>query len=176
MIRIIGAKGQINNAKGFLKKILEYSRNFNITIQVVDADLVYGSNHLYSAAEHAIRAMQRKTNSTHSLGIEIMLYASGDRQIKNAIKKMGISEKSTSFAFVVVDKIKDLEGAKGSISNKEIQRLLDSLGLSRDDSVLEGNREVLKRFGITIEELSTVNPNRYEKLILEKVAMVDILK
>ena len=48
--------------------------------------------------------------------------------------------------------------------------------MTQDASVLEGDRETLKRFGITGLEIRTVPEAKYGDLILEKVAMVDVIK
>jgi len=176
MIRVVGVKGKIKSRDSFIKKIEEYSKSLNVAIQVVDANLVYGFNHLYSAAQHAIRAMRRGTNSMKSLAMEILLYAAGERQIKNAIGKIGVKDNSRSFVFVIVDDVTDINDARGKISDEEVDKMLEELHLFRDDSVLKGDKKVLERFGISKNELDTVEEDRYEKLILEKVAMVDILK
>ncbi|RLF33431.1 MAG: hypothetical protein DRN08_05495, partial [Thermoplasmata archaeon] len=60
MIRIIGAKGDIENTDQFLKKINDLSKKHKIVIQVLDANMVYGKKHLISASRHAIRAIRRK--------------------------------------------------------------------------------------------------------------------
>ena len=71
----------------FLKIIGGYASKNNLIIQVFNADMIYGKNHIISAVEHAKRAMERKTNTTNSLEKEILLYASGERQLKHAIPK-----------------------------------------------------------------------------------------
>jgi KEOPS complex subunit Cgi121 len=167
MLKIIGAKGKIQSIEKFLKKMESYSQNHNLTIQAFDADVIYGKNHLISAVEHAIRAMERKTNTTNSLGMEILLYASGERQLKIAIPKMGVKKGDTNIVFVFTE---------GILSNQEINVILKQLSLIRDDSVLEGDINTLKKFGITEIEMNTVTKNKYGNLILEKVAMVDIIK
>ena len=53
---------------------------------------------------------------------------------------------------------------------------MSSLNLKRDDKVLEGDVDTLKRFGITEDELSTIPESKYGDLLLEKVALVDIIK
>jgi KEOPS complex subunit Cgi121 len=166
MIDIIGAKGNIQDTDDFLKKVGSFAKNNGLVIQVVDANLVYGKNHLISAANHASRAMERKTNTTNSLEMEILLYASGERQLKLAIPKMGVKENGTKVAFVLV-------GDK--IYSKIIDEFLSILSLSRDDKVLEGNEDTLKKFGLN-DEIKTVTKDKYGDLILEKVAMVDIIK
>ena len=167
MMKIVGAKGNIQDINGFLKKVGSFAKNHDLVIQVVDADLVYGKNHLVSAANHASRAMDRKTNTTNSLEMEILLYASGERQLKLAIPKMGVKDKGTKVAFVFV-------GDK--VSNKIIDEFLSLLSLKQDDKVLEGDENTLKKFGLNDEEIKTVTKDKYGDLILEKVAMVDIIK
>ena len=123
-----------------------------------------------SAVEHAVRAISRKTNTTNSLEKEILLYASGERQLKLAIPKIGVKKGNVKIAIVI------LKNKKKIISNKIVDDLLKLFYLTRDDKVLEGDENTLKRFGIKEKELKTVNKAKCSDLILEKVAMVDIIK
>lgn len=170
MIKIIGAKGKIKDVDDFLEKINIFAKKNNLIIQVFDADLVFGKNHLFSAVEHAVRAISRKTNTTNSLEKEILLYASGERQLKIAIPKIGVKKGNSKIAIVL------LKNKKKMISNQIIDNLLKLFDLTKDDKVLEGDENTLKRFGIKEKELKTVNKAKYNDLILEKIAMVDIIK
>jgi KEOPS complex subunit Cgi121 len=170
MIKIIGAKGLINDVDVFLKKVEDFATKNNITIQSFNADLIFGRDHISSAVEHAKRSIERKTNTTNSLEKEILLYASGNRQLKLAIPKMGVKKGNGNIAFVFVNK------EKGEIQNKITNDFLNSLNLKGDNKVLEGNRETLRNFGINENEIETVTKEKYGFIILEKVAMVDILK
>ena len=170
MIKIIGAKGKINDVDDFLEKVSFFAKKNNITIQSFDADFIFGKNHIISAVEHAFRAMDAKTNTTNSIEKEILLYASGERQLKLAIPKIGVKKGNVKIAFVL------LENTKKIISNHIAHDLLKLLSLTRDDKVLEGDINTLKRFGIKENEIKTVMKSRYEDLILEKVALVDIIK
>lgn len=169
-MKIIGAKGKIKNVNDFLEKISIFAKKNNITIQAFDAGLIFGKNHIISAVEHATRAFSRKTNTTNSLEKEILLYASGERQLKLAIPKIGVKNCNTKIAFVLIDNKKKM------MSNKIVNDLLKLLSLIRDDKVLEGDENTLKRFGLKKDEIKTVNKEKYCDLILEKVAMVDIIK
>ena len=171
MIKIIGAKGKIKDIDDFLEKISSFSKKNSLIIQAFDADLVFGKNHILSAVEHAERAISRKTNTTNSLEKEILLYAAGERQLKIAIPKIGIKKKDNANIAIVL-----IEKTKKTISNNIINDLLKSLCLTRNDKVLEGDKNTLKRFGIKENELRTVMKTKYADLILEKVAMVDIIK
>lgn len=163
MLTILGAKGEITDLKTILKKIEEFSSKNNVTIQLFRADMIYNRAHLESAVIHAQRAFERKKNTAKTLALEILLYASGERQIRTAIKKMGVRDGDMEIAIVVV-------------GNCNITELLLALGLTKNDAIFKEDIEVLKRFGISDEELKLVSPKNLNKLILEKVAMVDVIK
>jgi tRNA threonylcarbamoyladenosine modification (KEOPS) complex Cgi121 subunit len=98
------------------------------------------------------------------------LYASGERQIQKAIEKIGIKKRNQKIAFIFIKE------NNRKISDDEVEHVLSSLNLKRDDKVLEGDVDTLKRFGITEDELSTIPESKYGDLLLEKVALVDIIK
>ena len=170
MIKIIGAVGEIKNIETFLKNINNFSKEHNVLIQTFDANVIFGKNHILSAVAHAQRAIDRKTNTTNSLEMEILLYSSGERQLKLAIPKMGVKKGKTKIAVVF------LEEKKVNLSNQEINEFLNLVSLNRNDKVLEGDKNTLRLFGIDDNEIETVTKEKYGNLILEKVAMVDILK
>ena len=174
MQKIIGAKGKIQDINSFLKKILSLTDEYDIAIQVMDADWIYGKNHLISAINHAKRAFEQGKNSTNSLAMEILLYASGERQIQKAIKNIGVKKGRDSIAFVFMNRL-GCE-VEGKISDEIIGEIFTTFGLKRDDKVLEGDSNTLKKFGITQQELRTVPEDKYGDIILEKVAMVDVIK
>lgn len=170
MQKIIGAKGKIQDINSFLKKIITLSSRYDMVIQVVNADFVYGKDHLFSAVEHTIRSFKNRMNSLNSLSLEMLLYASGERQIQKAIEKIGIKKRNQKIAFILIKE------NNRKISDDEVEHVLSSLNLKRDDKVLEGDVDTLKRFGITEDELSTIPESKYGDLLLEKVALVDIIK
>ena len=167
MIKIIGTKGNIKDVDIFLKQIQNFAKKISVVVQVFDADVIYGKNHLVSAVQHAVRAFDRKTNTTNSLDKEILLYASGERQLKLAIPKTGVKKGKADIAFIFI-------GEK--IVDKLINELLQKLLLKRDDKILEGDINTLKKFGLTESEIKTVSKDKYGDLILEKIALVDIIK
>ena len=169
MIKIFGAKGNIQNVDSFLDKIIKYRKEKELIIQAFNADLIYEKEHLISAFKHAKRAFKNKTNSTNSLEMEILLYSSGERQLKLAIPKMGVVSGNSNVGFIFV---KD----KAMISDIIIDEFLDYVSLKRDDKVLLGNADTLKKFGIKKNEIQTVTEDKYGHLILEKIALVDIIK
>lgn len=174
MITIIGTYGIIDNIDVFFQQLFLFSKEKNTIIQALDATGVYGKNHLISATIHATRAFEQKTNSTNSLALEILLYAAGERQIQKAIKKIGIKKETQTIAFVILYQ----HERKTSQRHMKmiIRQLLQKFHLSLDNTVLEGNRSTLKRIGITEREIATIPENKYADLVLEKVALVDIIK
>jgi KEOPS complex subunit Cgi121 len=174
MITVIGAQGTIKDIDLFLQQLLMFSKEENLVIQVLDAQVVYGKDHLLSAAQHAQRAFEQGTNATNSLALEILLYASGERQIQKAITKMGIKKGKHPIALVLVDE--NYKKPERKTFDSVLDKLLQSFHLQRNDKVLEGDRDTLKRFGIADKELRTVSESNFGDLILEKVALVDVIK
>jgi len=167
MYKVIGAKGFISNIDDFLKKINNLYGKYSIIIQAFNAEIIFGKKHIISAYRHANRAFETKTNSTNSLAMEILLYASGERQLKLAIPKTGVKKGKSCIAFILIGE---------NITDKLIIELLKILKLKRDDKVLEGNINTLKKFGLKEIEIKTVSKDKYSSLILEKIALVDIIK
>jgi KEOPS complex subunit Cgi121 len=174
MITVFGTRGTIKNVEKFVQKLTDFSKQENLIIQVFDATVVYGKDHLLSATIHAKRAFEQQTNATNSLALEILLYAAGERQIQKAIKKMGVKKGLHEFVFVLTDE-SDTDNQK-NVDEAVIQRLLQTFQQTRDETVIRGTKETLKRYGITDKELSTVPEDKYGDLILEKIALVDVIK
>ena len=177
MVEIIGAEGEIKNTKVFLEKIKSFSEENNVEIAVLDAEKVFGKEHLISAVEHTLRTFERKRNISNSLTTEILVYASCERQIKSAIEKMGIKDGNKKIAVVIIGKTdggqhKCEEEFHQNLSKSE--KLLSFLHLRRNDSVLENDINALKDFGITENEINSAhNP---KDLILERIALLDVRK
>jgi KEOPS complex subunit Cgi121 len=171
---VVGARGSISDVDGFLRKLLEFATQEQLVIQALNAEMIYGKEHLLSATEHALRSFIQGTNATNSLALEILLYAAGERQITKAIKKMGVKTGRQKLAFVLLDPSKQRKTRKAY--DHTFEKLLCMFHLAPDDTVLEGTIGTLERFGVKDQELCTVPQEKYGDLILERVAMVDVLK
>ncbi|MBN1861257.1 MAG: hypothetical protein JW840_07335 [Candidatus Thermoplasmatota archaeon] len=174
MIVVFGAQGIIKDVEAFIRQVLQFSNEERVVLQVMDATMVYSKDHLLSATLHATRACEKGTNATGTLGLEILLYAAGERQIDKAIQKMGVKKGKQKIAVVLTDMLG--QNTKGNRAERIRKIFLTTFHLTADDSVLAGDKQTLKRFGITEKELSTIPEDRYGDLILEKVAFVDIMK
>src|SRR5512136_353487 len=99
MIHILEGTIIIDNVEGFLDKIKKISKEKNITIQVLDADKLAGERHIRFAVEKAMNSFKASTNIANDLAKEIMLYASGTRQISKAMR-LGINKGKNNIALV----------------------------------------------------------------------------
>lgn len=170
-IEIRGCRGSIRDAEAFIAALQAFASERNIACQAFDADAIYGEIHLLSAAKHAVRSFRRGTQTCNDLAMEILLYASGCRQIRDAIQRVGIRRRN--LALVAVGR-SGIPGADGPV--KGLEAFIDAHSLTEDSAVLVGDSAVLHRFGISREERQAIDTSMYEDLILEQVAMVDLLK
>ncbi len=151
--------------KGDSNALLRRASELDAEIVLMDADMVCGVDHLDSAVFHARRAFERGTNASNTLGMEVILYASGERQISKAKKKMGLHQETENVALVVLGP-----------EDADVDKVLHDLELERDDALLRCSLEKGKAFGVDRNELETVGEEMLTDLVLEKVAFVEILK
>lgn len=176
--KIVAGKVSISNTDDFLSLLKNIAHKYAVTIQAMDAELIAGEEHIKSAVRKAIRAVERKRGITSDLSMEILLYAAGKRQIERALA-MGVSEGEKEVAIVIVDAdvgvggAKDLSGAteevkmRTGIEEKQIQEL---------ESDENKKDRVKKFFNITEDEIKAVGEKKLKMLVLERVALLDVLK
>jgi KEOPS complex subunit Cgi121 len=170
-MQVMGFRGKVRD----VDEVLQATRSAEagVFVQLLDASLVCGPMHLEQAARLARRAFQQARNSARELGLELLLYASGERQLDKALTKMGVTKKTTTLAVCVlgVD-----DGANVAPAAAAVESALERFGWSRDDDVLVAGNDKLRRFGVTAAEIETVGESRAADLVLERVALVDALK
>jgi KEOPS complex subunit Cgi121 len=178
--KIIAGTVRISNIDNFLSILKIIARKYAVTIQAMDAELIAGEEHILSAVKKAIRATERKRNITSDLGLEILLYAAGRRQIERALAMgVSVSEGEKRVAIVIVDasarREKDLEMVVEEVK-REIglqEGPISELALEYKEDKKEG---IKKFFDITEAELKAVGEPKLKMLVLERVAMLDVLK
>ena len=164
---------KIGNADNFLKTVKK-KKAVNVDVQFFDAKFVATWQHLYFAVLNALKTFKNRENISKSLGMEIMLYASAQRQISRALEMMGVKDGTKNMAVVVVgDDSKDVESALTMIS--------EQIDGEQDDKVLElwnGKTDIVqKTFQISEIEIDTVmKKGDFEKalvdLVIERVALL----
>ncbi|MFW6142386.1 MAG: KEOPS complex subunit Cgi121 [Candidatus Saliniplasma sp.] len=158
--RVFGCKiDSVNSINLTLDRIEEYKQSHNIFIQVFDADMILGSKHLLWAYDKSLRCFEKGTNSADFLEIETILWSSGERQIKDALIKMGIKNDTDKVAVLL-----DYE--------MDIKDFLEHMCWERNDDVLKPSKEKLIKNGISDKEMDSVeNPM---DLIFEKMSVSSI--
>jgi KEOPS complex subunit Cgi121 len=157
---------KVKDIEGFLKKNRK-EKPSNVEIQFFDAKFVATWQHLYFAALNALTAFKNRENISESLAMESLLYASAQRQIRRAMKLLGIKPNSSEIAVLIIGERPELVRSTLSFVSKQVKAKRDDtvLGLSREKAV-----DIQKIFVISDVELETV----MKKDCLEK-ALTDLV-
>ena len=163
MIQIIEGTIFIDDKEKFLHKLNKISEDNGIVIQAFDADKLAGEEHIRFAVKKAIDSFKAGRNIANDLAKEIMLYAAGTRQINRAIK-LGVHNGENNIVLVAVGDVIDLS-AFNEITPKRVLQY-DS---SKNDALSDF-------FNITEEELKAAGADKIPELVIERVALVDVMK
>jgi KEOPS complex subunit Cgi121 len=164
---------KIEDTKEFLKRINQKKLS-NVEIQFFDAKFVATWQHLYFAVLNALTAFENKANISKSVTMEILLYASAQRQIRKAMELLGIKPETAVIALVII-------GQTSGIVKSALQEISASINIEHDDTVLELSEEkrriIQKAFKISDLELKTaMKKNGLEKaltnLVIEQMALL----
>lgn len=151
-VAVIGTRGSCT-----FEKTVGHFTSMGGDVILLDPMYVYGEKHVLSAVEHAERAFREGTQRSKTFLTEVIMYISGERQASKALKKM--RPKSDSGPMVAV--LFDIDSPR-----------LEEIGLTEDDSVVEGTPEKAATMGLDKHGLDI----DFEELALELVAMLDIEK
>ncbi len=160
MIQILEGTIVIDDTEKFLQRLKKMSKEKNTAIQALNADKLAGEEHIRFAVEKAISSFEKGRNVSKDLAKEIMLYAAGTRQINRAMR-LGVHNGKNNIALVVIGEELEFKDIKPEHVLK-----YDS---SKDDALMD-------IFNITKEELQAVGEDKIPTLVLERVALVDVLK
>ncbi len=160
---LAGARGTVTDREAVLRDAQAWATAKGAEAFLADASVVFGLDHLESAALHAERARATGTMATRSLPMEAMLYLSGCRQVADAIEAAGLRDGTQAIALVV-------------FGDASVENLIAHLGWTHDDSVLAAGGKSLRVLGLTKEGQGTVPRERAEDLALERTALVDLEK
>jgi KEOPS complex subunit Cgi121 len=164
---------KIKDAEEFVKTTRNETPRSN-WIQLFDAKLVATWQHLYFAVLNALLSFENERNISKSVAMEVMLYASAQRQIRKAIQLVGVKRDSANVAVVIIGKNPDSIQAGLSAVSKPI-------GVEPDETVLELTKEktesIRKAFGISAKELEAVIEKKNVEqalvnLVIERTALL----
>jgi len=159
------------------KVFIEAARNTArpVLVQFFDAEAVAGEKHLFFATLNAMKSFSQARNIAQTLDVEIILYASAQRQIGEAIRIVGLNSWTSVIIAVLVG---DDEEAVTSAA----RRLEALISGDRDRSVLEriGDEKLttlMETYGIDTTEIEALSGMEKEEslqwLIVERGALLD---
>ncbi|MCX6669774.1 MAG: KEOPS complex subunit Cgi121 [Methanothrix sp.] len=163
-IRLLFGKPVIRDRAKLISVLRDLQSRHGCVMQALDADKVVSERHIRFAAEKALAAISQGRNIAKDPGMEIMRYASGERQIERALA-MGISD-STERMVLLLASLGD-ESHWPDASELSSLMKLDLRGCSfKEEAVKDA-------FNISMQEIETVGEGRIEELVIERVALVD---
>jgi KEOPS complex subunit Cgi121 len=165
---------QLCSVQEVLKSV---SPNPEVSVQIFGAESVAGYEHLLTAAFLSVKAWNAKRNLAHSPATEVLLYASGRRQIKEAIGSAGVTEGSWGWVVIALSNSR----ARLNTVGKTFMRYG-----SEDERLVELTDDkfpvLIHKYGITKDELAVseqLSPSKRDalkSLILERVALSDLYR
>jgi len=156
-IQVAGFKSQITDFKQLIQDLNKFNSKY--TIQLMDAEGIAGKYHAEHATIHAIKAFSRKENISKDLGLEICVRASGQRQISQALKMLGLKNGDMKICAVAVD-----------CDDHIMESLEDILG-ERDDTILEADDNKLKDI-YSLSSIEAETAGKISKLLVERTTLL----
>jgi KEOPS complex subunit Cgi121 len=158
------------------------SAQYNITLQLINADGIAGATHLLFATLHALMAFRRKTHRATTLGMEILRFAAAQRQITKALELLGITDNIKQIGGILADTSSD-------VLFKAYEEFLKLTGAKDSPDVLDitssAKEQIIKEvFGISELELQTTTLSKtltdhrlaLQKLVYDRCALLATIK
>ncbi len=92
-----------------------------LTVQLLNGQLIANEIHLLSATKNAIKAQEGDYMISRSLDVEVIVFASAQRQIGRALEDLGVYDGLEELALVVI-------GTDSSKVEHSIKELADTIG------------------------------------------------
>ena len=162
-IRLLFGKPTIESGH-LIRAVRDLQSRHGLIAQALDARLVVSERHIQFAAEKALSALSDGRNIANDPGMEIMRYASGERQIERALG-MGVSDQTGRIALVMAR----VDGRGEWPDDRELCQIIEPDG----ESSLFDPGAVKDIFNISSQELQAVGEERMEDLVIERVALVE---
>lgn len=149
-----------------------------VSVQLVDLDRVPGHRYLVLAIANAVKSFHSKQPITRTLGMELLLYVAGLRQINEALRRIGVTAATRRVVAIAVGDSADqvLVAAKTlteSLDQEADDELMDDWSPARIKSVRSG-------FEVGVQELKAVRKKgetetaTLERLAVERSAMLAV--
>jgi tRNA threonylcarbamoyladenosine modification (KEOPS) complex Cgi121 subunit len=124
-----------------------------IDLQLLRSDRVAGIEHIIFAARNAVDSFRGKARRAKHLSMEFLLFTSGEHQIVEAIKLLGVDTSSTEPALVALSETE----LDSDVLSGEVAKIVQGVP---DDTVLEIGtlakvRALMKTYNISERELNS---------------------
>jgi len=159
------------------KALQELRGSFDrIELQLLRADRIAGVEHIMFAARNAVDSFTGKDRRAKHLSMEFLLFATGEHQIIEAIKLLGLNESSIELALVGFS---ELNSGSSALMDKAAEVLR---GIP-DDSVLEvetakKQKDLKKAYKIPEKQLNAsrmpgeTESDLLKRLVIERSALL----
>lgn len=174
-MKLVEGVAAVDDVDQFVERVGEVGGEHDCAVQVLDAGLVAGRGHLRSAVAHANRSFERGENVADDRAVEILLYAAGRRQIRQALA-MGVSEGETP-AVAVVDDGRLRPGERVDVSPHERRAAAALRNLFTPDETLgDADLERIATFFDVSPPEQAATDAPLSALVRERVALLDVEK
>ena len=165
---------EVSNYDEINEKLTEHE--WQIDLQLLDAQKILVSHHIYFATLSALNAFKRKKNISKNLALEILLYVSGQKQIRVAIDVFGLRKGRMDVVLVAIgDKKGDLK--------RLLENICETFDIEIDDSFIDSfserkSKDIRSTFEISSLEIDAVKRKGVtlkkilRKLIMERMAFL----
>jgi len=160
----------ISDLPAFLKSLNDFSAEYGVKVQGFDARKIADADHLMFAIHRACEAFAAGTNQAKDIGLESMRFLSGSRKIDKAFS-MGLVQGENRGLFVFFGEADErMMSAQNAFST--------AFGLKKDISLSIDEKKpfLMEQFGISDDELNTAGAGGLKLLVMERVALVDIIR
>jgi Uncharacterized conserved protein len=169
-IKIVSGSVFIENLPAFLKSLNDFSKLHNIKIQGFDARKIVDEEHLFFSIYRAREAFSSGVNEAKDLGLEVMRFSSGQKQIDKSFS-MGLFEGKNRSLFIFFGET-DEQLQKAQNEFEGVFEAISYEPISSD----EKKPFLMKQFDISDTELNAAGECKLKDLVMERVALVDIVR
>jgi sulfur-carrier protein len=138
------------------------AQHSNVSIQAVNANSVYGEEHVRGVLRIALEAEKRKIMLTNRCETELLIRLTGTNQIAEAIRRAGL-KKDTAGCLIAF--------SQDGESIRQFERQIKS-EFDLNDSVLEPSEDKRIRLASMLGFTTKLDDSEFLKLLLEKAAIL----
>jgi tRNA threonylcarbamoyladenosine modification (KEOPS) complex Cgi121 subunit len=151
-----------------------------VSTQFVDLDQVPGSRYLFLATLNALKSFHSKQPIAKTLGMEILLYVSANRQITEAIRLVGMTANTKRIGVILVGKTEDEVSSASELLSQILEQksndeLLDYWSDERTENVLSLFEIGSKELKATLRK-NEAKTEAVERLAIERSALLTVRK